>query len=87
MNVATNHSLEGLKALHAHVTANPVANGDDLMPLAAKFTEPGGPTMMVIRYLNRAAPSIKEGHGALLPRTPGADALLVIEGAMALASA
>lgn len=84
---ATNHTLSGLKALHAHVAANPVSNGDDLMPLAVKLTVAGSPTEMAIRYLNRAAPSIKGGMGTLLPRTPGADALLVIEGAVALASA
>ena len=88
MNVAhTNHTLAGLKALHAHVSANPVSNGDDLMPLAVSLTEAGSPADMAVRYLNRAAPSIRNGRGTLLPRTPGADALLVIEGAMALASA
>lgn len=94
----TNHSLEGLKKLRAHVEANPVQNGDELMPLVVKFciesageTEYQGrmvcaPADMAVRYLNRAAPSIKDGHGRLLPRTPGEDALLVIDAAMVLAA-
>ena len=96
MNAATytNHSLEGLKKLRAHVEANPVANGDDLMPLVRRFciesVGDGAPSCppadMAVRYLNRAAPSIKNGHGRLLPHTPGEDAILVIDAAMVLAA-
>lgn len=98
MTAYTNHTLEGLKKLRAHVEAHPVQNGDDLMPLAVKFCiESAGtseyqgrqvcpPADMAVRYLNRAAPSIKNGLGRLLPRTPGEDALLVIDAAMALAA-
>lgn len=99
MNAATytNHSLVGLQKLRAHVEANPVQNGDELMPLVVQFCiESAGtsefqgrqvcaPADMAVRYLNRAAPSIKNGHGRLLPRTPGEDALLVIDAAMVLA--
>lgn len=101
MNVApatyTNHSLVGLLALRAHVETNPVGNGDDLMPLVYKFCVESAsedmwnghpscpPGEMAIRYLNRAAPSIKKGMGKLLPRTPGEDALLVIDAAIVLA--
>ena len=94
----TNHSLEGLKKLRAHVEANPVQDGDALMPLVRKFciesageTEYQGhmvcsPADMAIKYLHRAAPSIKGGLGRVLARTPGEDALLVIDGAMVLAA-
>lgn len=94
----TNHTLVGLQKLRALVEKTPVQDGDALMPLAVQFCiESAGtseyqgrqvcpPADMAIRYLHRAAPTIKNGLGHVLARTPGEDALLVIDAAMLLAA-
>lgn len=81
----TNYTLEGLKKIRDHVAQNPVTCGDDVMNLVWTMVEGQGPQQMAIKYLHRAAPSIKEGRGRVLANTPGEDALAVLDAAIILA--